>query len=157
MIRSVHHVVLSIVFSLAGQRCANEIPSMHLSTHSHLHTHICMHACARTHACKCVCLYLLHHNDRPTVGEHHPEQAGELCIPGRRAVNPSADYKLKHAARSHQCFSKYFQSWCLEKIARGQRIDLPNKGRVLRRSGFIGGWEQWNWVHLLRKGDLLTL
>lgn len=42
--------------------------------------------------------------------QHHPKQAEKPYIPGLRAVNLSTDYKLKHAARSHHCFSKYFQS-----------------------------------------------
>lgn len=95
---------------------------------------ICVHmficACACMHVCVCLCQ--LWHNDRLTVGATTPPRASRKAyIPGLRAVNVSTDYRLKHAARSHQCFSQYSQSQCLEIIASGQGWDLISKTSVV--------------------------
>lgn len=74
-------------------------------------------------ACVCDCVRSRIMIDWQWERQHHPKLAEKPYIPGLRAVNLNTDYRLKHVARSHHCFSKYFQSWGLEIIASGQGWD----------------------------------
>lgn len=78
-----------------------------LSTSLYLCTHV--DACMYVHAPLCAFAFRLPHNDRLTVGATAPPQAAEkLCIPLQRIRVQLS--RFKHAAHSHYCFSKYFQS-----------------------------------------------
>ena len=124
---------------------------MYNATPCSICVHMFMCACACMHVYVCVCVNRGIMIDWQWERQHHPKQVEKPYIPGLRAVNLSADYKLKHAARSHHCFSKYFQSWCLEIIALGQGRDwFPKHGLcVLWLSGFIEGLKNENRLHLL--------
>lgn len=107
-----------------------------------VYTCLSVHVRACMYVCVCVSSGIM--IDWQWERKHHPKLVEKPYIPGLQAVNPSTDYRLKHAARSHQCFSKYFQSQCLEIIASGQEWDwFPKQALcVLWLSGFI---ERWKW------------
>lgn len=95
------------------------------------------------------------HNDRPTVRRTAPPQASRKALHSWAATCRGTDFKLKHAARSQLCFSKYFQSRCLEIIASGQGwIDFPNKDNGMCLSIFI---EELRWKAKLGGGAVLCL
>lgn len=116
--------------------------------------HMFMCACACMHVYVCLCQ--LWHNDRLTVGATAPPQASRKALHSWAASCESEhwDYKLKHAPRSHHCFSKYFQSQCLEIIALGQGWDwFPKQGLGVVVIRFYWRVKMENRLHLLRKGS----
>lgn len=101
--------------------------------------------------CACVCDCVRSHImiDWQWERQHHPKLAEKPYIPGLRAVNLNTDYRLKHVARSHHCFSKYFQSQGLEIIASGQGWDwFPKQALCVMVVRFHWRFENKNQLHL---------